>query len=130
MTREGIREQVEENLRGDCACDYITKKEMMEYLADIEEWLKTAKNNDKYYYNGNEYELIIEYELVVWQNAEQREIGEPIYMKPTCSSTDLEAIKREVEKYNIESTGCVEIIEVGDDESILHYENNVWEELS
>lgn len=43
MTRDEIKDQIEENLRGDCCCDYITKKEMMEYLDDLDKWLETAK---------------------------------------------------------------------------------------
>ena len=129
MTRYEIREEVEKELRGNCMNGYITKSEMMDYLDDVEKWLETAQNGDSYFYDGYEYKLTIEYELVVWRNEEQREIGEPIYMSPTCSSTDLEAIKREVEAYDIESTGCIEIFEVDEDEPILHYENDTWEEV-
>lgn len=129
MNKYELREKLEEQLRGDCACDFITRKEKMEILDDFDQWAEYAKNGDAYYYGGREYALSVEYELAVWQNEDQRENGEPVYMTPTCSTTDLEAIKREVEAYDIESTGCVEIFEVGEEEPILHYENDAWEDL-
>lgn len=128
MDKNEIREEVYEALRGDCSCDYITKKEMMELLNDVDKWLETAKSGDKYYYNGNEYELTIEYKLAVWKNKEQRNAGEPTYITPISSSTDLEAIKYEAERYDIEASGCIEIFELDCDNAILHYENGVWTE--
>lgn len=128
MNRDELREEVYETLRGDCCCDYITKAEMMEHLDDVDEWLKTAKSGDKYYYNWNEYELTIEYRLAVWKNEKQRNTGEPAYMTPISSSTDLEAIKHEAERYDIEASGCIEIFESDCDDAILHYENGIWTE--
>lgn len=55
MTIEELREQFEEDLRGDCSCDYITKKDMMEYLEDFDEWAENALNGEAYYYSDNEY---------------------------------------------------------------------------
>lgn len=129
MSKEELREELEEQLRGNCICDFITRREMMSILDDFDKWAEDASNGDTYYYDGEEYTLTIEYELAVWRNNDQRENGEPTYMTPTCSNTDLDAIKKEVEAYDIESTGCVEIFEVGEDEPILHYENGEWEEL-
>lgn len=129
MTKDEIKNQLEEDLRGDCCCDYITKKEMMEYLDDLDKWLETAKNGDVYFYDGQGYELKIEYEIAVWRNKEIRDIGEPIYMTPTCSNTDLDAIKAECEHYDIESSGCIEIFETGSDDAILHFENDEWTDV-
>lgn len=50
-------------------------------------------------------------------------------MSPICSCTDLDAIKQETEKYDIERTGCIEIFEIGENDAILHYENEKWFEL-
>lgn len=126
MNRDELRKEVYDALRGDCCCDYITKEQMMERLDDVDKWLETAKSGDKYYYNGNEYELIIKYKLAVWKNKEQRNAGETTYMTPISSSTDLEAVKHEVEKYDIEASGCIEIFESDCDDAILHYENDIW----
>ena len=129
MSRYELRENLENDLRGDCICDYITKTEMCEILDDFDYWLETAKSGDVYYYGGNTYKLNVEYELVIWKNSDVRNSGEPLYADPISSKTDLEAIKREVEKYDIESTGCIEIFEVDEDEPILHYENGKWSEV-
>lgn len=129
MTREEIKDELEEVLKSDCLCGFITKKEMTDCLNDVDKWLKNAKSGDKYFYDGNEYELEIEYEIAVWKNKSQRDGGDPIYMSPICSCTDLDAIKQEAEKYDIERTGCIEIFEIGENDAILHYENKKWFEL-
>ena len=130
MTREEIKDELEEVLKSDCLCGFITKKEIANCLNDVDKWLKSAKSGDKYFYDGNEYELEIEYEIAIWKNKDQRDSGDPIYMSPICSNTNLDAIKQEVEKYDIERTGCIEIFEVGEDDAILHYENEKWFKLS
>lgn len=129
MTRTEIRDELEDLLHGECICDFITKSDMQKILDDVDAWLETAVNGDTYYYSGYEFCLEITYEIVVWQNGEVRDTGEPVYMTPTCSSTDLDAIKREVEHYNIESTGCIEIFEEGEDDAIWHYECGEWEKV-
>ena len=40
---ETLREQLEEDMRGLCMCDYITKQDKINYLNDFDEWSKTAK---------------------------------------------------------------------------------------
>ena len=129
MNRYELRDELEDDLRGDCFCDYITKTEVYEIMEHFDNWLKTAKSGDVYYYGGNAYELIIEYELIIWKNAEVRNSGEPLYVTPISSKTELEVIKKEAEKYDIESTGCIEIFEVDEDDPILHYENGEWSEV-
>jgi hypothetical protein len=56
-SKDDLREQIEDDLRGDCSCDFITKEEMVETLDDFENWLETAKLGDIYYYDDNAYEL-------------------------------------------------------------------------
>lgn len=46
---ETLREQLEEDMRGLCMCDYITKQDKINYLNDFDEWSKTAKNGDTYF---------------------------------------------------------------------------------
>lgn len=126
-----LREELEEYLDGMRICDDITRKEESEILDDFDEWAKTAQNGDIYFYDGLRYEFYTEYGVAVWQNEEQRENGEPMYMTPVCSKTDLEAIKQECEKYDIESTGCIEIFDKDDEweDPILIYENGEWTNL-
>lgn len=128
MCISSLREKLEDDLRGHCIADFITRKEMMEYLADFDEWAKTAKNGDTYYFDCYSYTLQNSYKIVCWENEEMRDVGEPVYMTPICSDTDLEAIKSEVESYDTESSGCVEIFVADTDELVLHYENNEWVE--
>ena len=78
----------------------------------------------------NKYELSIEYEIAVWKNSDIREDGEPLYVEPISSKTDLEVIKKEAEKYDIEPTGCIEIFEKYEDDAILHFENGEWSEVA
>lgn len=58
MTADETLEEMENILRGECVCDYITKEEMMNILDFVEEWLKTAKPGDVYCYDG--YSFILE----------------------------------------------------------------------
>ena len=92
MTKQKIKDAFEELLRGYCCCNFITKKTMRSYLSNMNKWLKTAKNGDTYYFDGHAYTLTTEYGIVVWRNAVQREKGEPTYMTPITSTTDLEAM--------------------------------------
>lgn len=126
-----LREKLHEDLNGLCICDYISKREVYEYLDDFDKWSETAKSGDTYYAQSFSYTYEPEYEVKIWQNAEQRKSGEPMYMTPICSKTDLEAIKQECEKYDIESTGCIEIFDKDDEfeDSILIYENGEWTDL-
>lgn len=126
MTKYEILERLEDDLRGECMQDCITKEEMTEYLKDAENWLYDTerKNGDIYCACGYEYKLTVKYVIAVWRDKEQRENGEPAYMTPICSETDLEAIKKECEAYDIESTGCIEISD--EDEETWHYENGAW----
>ena len=58
MNAEELREELEEDLRGECCCNYITKDDMHEILKDFDNWLETAEPGDAYYYGGNSYELV------------------------------------------------------------------------
>ena len=129
MNKYKLRNELEDDLRGDCCCDFITKSEIYEILDNFESWLETAKSGDVYYYGGSAYELTIEYELAVWKNSKEREDGEPLYVEPVSSKTNLEAIKEEAEKYDIESTGCIEIFEKDEDNAILHFEKGKWSKV-
>ena len=57
MTTDEILVEMEDILRGECVCDYITKDEMMDILDSVEEWLKTAKSGDVYCYGDNKFVL-------------------------------------------------------------------------
>lgn len=52
---EELREELEEDLNGLCICDYISKKDVYEYLDDFDEWSETAKSGDTYYAQGFSY---------------------------------------------------------------------------
>lgn len=129
MNRYELRDELENDLKGDCVCDYITKSELCEILDDFDSWLETAKSGDVYYYGGNSYELTIEYEIVVWKNSKAIEEDEPLCVEPTSSRTELEVVKKEAEKYNIESTGYIEIFEKDEDDAILRFESGRWNEV-
>lgn len=89
MTREEIKDELEEVLKSDCLCGFITKKEMMDCLNDVDKWLKDAKSGDKYFYDGNEYELEIEYEIAVWKNKSQRDGGNVIKLRRNIKTIHL-----------------------------------------
>lgn len=125
-----LRKDLEEDLNGLRICDYISRKDLNNYLKHFDEWSKTAKIGDAYYAQGFEYVYTLDFEVLVWRNEEQRDCGEPIYMNMTPFNSNLEDIKREVEKYDIESTGCIEIKVIGEDDSILHYEDDKWTEVA
>lgn len=133
-TKSEIKKLVEDQIKGDCLCDYISKSAMTEYLADFRFWLKHAKPGNgfysAYYYAGIEYKYTPECKVVIWRNEDVRENGEPIETTPMSSTTDLEIIKAECEKYDIESTGCIEIYVKEDNEPILHYEKGIWKEVA
>lgn len=73
------------------------------------------------YHNNN-----LSYKIAVWRDKQRRDMGIPILMSPICSDTDLEEVKKEAEKYSIDSSGCIEIFVVGEEEALLHYENSEW----
>lgn len=50
-----LRDELNETLRGDCAADYISKGDWMEYIDDFDTWAETAKAGDTYYYGGYKY---------------------------------------------------------------------------
>lgn len=58
-----LRNELEEALRGDCSCDYITKQEWMDTMEDFDRWAEKAENGESYYYNGSSYTLEEEKEL-------------------------------------------------------------------
>lgn len=130
MTREQICEMVEEEARGLCSCDYISRQEYIDVIENVNDWVQKAQNGDIYYYNDDEYELTIEYALQIYKNADARESGDPLYATPISSVTDLQAIKKEVETYIIESTGCIEIIDAETEDAVLIYEKDKWREVS
>ena len=130
MTREQICEMVEEEARGLCCCDYISRQECIDVIKNVNDWVRKAQNGDIYYYNDDEYELTIEYALQIYKNADARESGDPLYATPISSVTDLQAIKKEVETYIIESTGCIEIIDAETEDAVLIYEKDKWREVS
>lgn len=45
------------------------------------------------------------------------------------STTDLEAIKKEAEQYDIESTGCIEIRDTETEDAVLIYEKGEWHQV-
>ena len=53
--RAELRARLEENLNGYVICDYITRKDMRDYLKDFDQWVKTAKNGESYYFDGCPY---------------------------------------------------------------------------
>ena len=46
---DNIRPKLEETLHGNCIADYITKKDMVDYLNDFDKWSETANLNDIYH---------------------------------------------------------------------------------
>lgn len=128
MNIDMIREELEEDLKGQCICGYITKGDMVKYLDDFNIWAKTARIGDTYVAQEISYTYEPEYEVAVWKNYEQRETGEPIYMTP--SQMNIEKIKEECESYILDSTGCIEIFEEGEDDALFHYENGKWSDCT
>ena len=57
MKAPEILDEMEDILRGECACDFITKEEMMDILDSVDEWLENAKPGDVYCYGNNEFIL-------------------------------------------------------------------------
>lgn len=57
LNTEELREELDEDLRGMCADCEITKAEWQRYLADFDEWVKTAKEGDTYYAGEYSYTL-------------------------------------------------------------------------
>ena len=102
----------------------------MDIIKNVNDWVQTAQNGDIYYYNNDKYKLTIKYALRIYKNADVRKSGDPLYATPISSTTNLQAIKREVETYIIENTGCIEIIDSETEDAILMYENNTWHEVN
>lgn len=121
-----IREKMEEDLNGLCICDYLTREDCEEYLENFDSWAETAKPGDTYRACDFSYTYIPEYEILVWPDKDRKEEGEPVYMTPNCDISDLEAIKKECETYNLQSTRCIEISLLDEDEPVLRYEDGKW----
>lgn len=69
------------------------------------------------------------YSIKLWPNKIARDMGEAIYMSPMCSATDLDAVKTEVAQYDLDATGCIEIVDKSTEEPLLHYEGDTWSEV-
>lgn len=70
------------------------------------------------------------YSIKLWPNKIARDMGEAICMSPMCAATDLDAIKTEAAQYDIDATGCIEIIDKSTEEPLLHYEGGTWLEVT
>lgn len=70
------------------------------------------------------------YSIKLWPNKIARDIGEAICISPMCSATDLDAVKIEVAQYDIDATGCIEIVDKSTEEPLLHYEGGTWSEVT
>lgn len=70
------------------------------------------------------------YSIKLWPNKIARDIGETICISPMCSATDLDAVKTEVAQYDIDATGCIEIVDKSTEEPLLHYEGGTWSEVT
>lgn len=70
------------------------------------------------------------YSIKLWPNKIARDIGEAICMSPMCAATNLDAVKTEVAQYDIDVTGCIEIVDKSTEEPLLHYESGTWSEVT
>lgn len=70
------------------------------------------------------------YSIKLWPNKITRDIGEAICMSPMCAATNLDAVKTEVAQYDIDVTGCIEIVDKSTEEPLLHYESGTWSEVT
>lgn len=70
------------------------------------------------------------YSIKLWPNKIARNMGEAICMSPMCAATDLDAVKTEVAQYDIDATGCIEIVDKSTEEPLLHYEGGTWSEAT
>lgn len=70
------------------------------------------------------------YSIKLWPNKITRDMGEAICMSPMCAATDLDAVKAEVAQYDIDATGCIEIVDKSTEEPLLHYEGGTWSEVT
>ncbi len=52
-----LRDELEEQLRGDCFMDYISKSDWMDTLYDFDKWAEKAQEGEVYFYGGREYRL-------------------------------------------------------------------------
>lgn len=70
------------------------------------------------------------YSIKLWPNKIARDMGEAICMSPMCAATNLEAIKTEAAQYDIDVSGCIEIVNKATEEPLLHYECGTWSEVT
>lgn len=70
------------------------------------------------------------YSIKLWPNKIARDMGEAICISPMCAATDLDAVKTEVAQYDIDVTGCIEIVDKSTEEPLLHYESGTWSEVT
>lgn len=70
------------------------------------------------------------YSIKLWTNKIARDMGEAICMSPMCAATNLDAVKTEVAQYDIDVTGCIEIVDKSTEEPLLHYESGTWSEVT
>jgi len=70
------------------------------------------------------------YSIKLWPNKIARDMGEAICMSPMCAATNLDAVKTEVAQYDIDVTGCIEIVDKSTEEPLLHYESGTWSEVT
>lgn len=70
------------------------------------------------------------YSIKLWPNKIARDMGEAICMSPMCAATNLDAVKTEVAQYDIDVTGCIEIVDMSTEEPLLHYESGTWSEVT
>jgi hypothetical protein len=73
---------------------------------------------------------MIFYSIKLWPNKIARDMGEAICMSPMCAATDLDAVKTEVAQYDLDATGCIEIVNKSTEEPLLHYESGTWSEVT
>lgn len=73
---------------------------------------------------------MIFYSIKLWPNKIARDMGEAICMSPMCAATDLDAVKTEVAQYDLDATGCIEIVNKSTEEPLLHYESSTWSEVT
>ena len=70
------------------------------------------------------------YSIKLWPNKIARDMGEAICMSPMCAATNLDTVKTEVAQYDIDVTGCIEIVDKSTEEPLLHYESGTWSEVT
>jgi len=94
----------------------IERYGVIDHLSDIYEFLIKDSN-------------IVHYKIKLWADKISRDRGESVCMTPIGSDINIASIKDQVESYCLDSSGCVEIIDVDNETPILHYENGIWRNL-